>query len=77
VRGIAGLFLVVGGGISVLVILYQYFSLNQEFNQSIGGMVAQKLFSYSFGAHGALLGSVVVAGGGLIDVVMGKKPPAG
>jgi hypothetical protein len=76
-KRIAGLLLIVGGGISVLVILYQYFSLNQQFNQSIGGMTAQKLFSYSFGAHGSLLGSVVVAGGGLLDVVLGKKPISG
>lgn len=36
-------------------------------------MMARKMFSYSFGVHGSLLGSVVVAGGGLIDLVYGTK----
>ncbi len=73
-KNIAAILLLAGGGISALVILYQYFNLNQQFNQNIMGMIAQKMFSYSFGAHASLFGSVVVAGGGLIDLVTGKKP---
>jgi hypothetical protein len=73
-KSIAGLFLIAAGGISVLVILYQYFNLNQQFNQNVLGMIAQKMFSYSFGAHASLVGSLVVVGGGLLDLIMGKKP---
>jgi hypothetical protein len=73
-KSIASMVLIVGGGISSLVILYQYFNLNQQFNESVVGMMAQKVFSYSFGAHASLLGSVIVTGGGLIDLVYGNKP---
>jgi len=74
-KTIASVLLVAAGGLSMLVILYQYFTLNAELNQNILGMIVQKTFSYSFGAHGSLLGSVVVAGGGLIDLAIGKRPP--
>ena len=74
-KGIAALLLLAAGGISVLVILYQYFNLNQQFNQNVMGMIAQKMFSYSFGAHASLFGSVVVAGGGLLDLVTRSKKP--
>ncbi|HEY5883570.1 MAG TPA: hypothetical protein VIT88_02740 [Pyrinomonadaceae bacterium] len=73
-KRIASVLLITAGGISVLVILYQYFNLNAELNSNVLGFVAQKMFSYSFGAHGSLLGSVVVAGGGLIDLATRKKP---
>jgi hypothetical protein len=73
-KSIAGLLLIAAGGISTLVILYQYFNLNQQFNQNVLGMIAQKMFSYSFGAHGSLVGSLVVVGGGLLDLILGKKP---
>lgn len=73
-RGIASVLLIAAGAVSAITILYQYFNLNQQFNQSIVGMMAQKVFSYSFGAHGSLLGSIAVAGGGLIDLMTGKKP---
>jgi len=77
-KSIAGLLLIAASGISTLVILYQYFNLNQQFNQNVLGMIAQKMFSYSFGAHGTLVGSLVVAGGGLLDLILGKKPtPSG
>lgn len=77
-KSIAGLLLIAAGGISTLVMLYQYFNLNQQFNQNVFGMIAQKMFSYSFGAHGSLVGSLVVAGGGLLDLILGKKPtPSG
>ena len=77
-KSITGLLLIAAGGISTLVILYQYFNLNQQFNQNVLGMIAQKMFSYSFGAHGSLVGSLVVAGGGLLDLILGKKPtPSG
>lgn len=55
--------------------MYQYFDLNQELNQNVLGMVARKMFSYSFGAHGSLFGSVVVAGSGLVDLVAGIGKP--
>ncbi len=74
-KSVAAILLLAAGGLSALVILYQYFNLNQQFNQNIMGMIAQKMFSYSFGAHGSLLGSVVVAGGGLLDLVRGNKKP--
>lgn len=73
-KSIAGFLLIVAGGVSTLVILYHYFSLNQQFNQNILGMVAQKMVTYSFGAHGSLVGSLVVVGGGLFDLLLGKKP---
>lgn len=66
-KTIAGL-LLVAGGISALVILYQYFNLNQQFNQDALGMIAQRMFAYSFGAHASLVGSVFVAGAGLLDL---------
>lgn len=72
-KAIAGLLLVTGGA-SALVILYQYFNLNQQLNQDAVGMLAQNMFRYSFGAHASLFGSVVVAGGGLIDLARSPKP---
>jgi hypothetical protein len=74
-KNIAAILILVAGGISALVILYQYFNLNQQFNQNVMGMIAQKMFSYSFGAHASLFGSVMVAGGGLLDLVKGNKKP--
>jgi len=71
-KTIAGL-LLIAGGISALIILYQYFNLNQQFNQDPLGMIAQNMFSYSFGAHASLFGSVLVAGGGLIDLARSPK----
>jgi hypothetical protein len=73
-KSIAGLLLIVAGGFSTLLILYQYFSLNQQFNQDVLGMIAQKMFSYSFGAHLSLLGSLVVAVGGLLDLIKKTMP---
>jgi hypothetical protein len=71
-KTIAGL-LLVAGGVSALIILYHYFNLNQEFNQDALGMIAQRMFSYSFGAHASLFGSVLVAGGGLLDLARSPK----
>lgn len=77
-KTIASVLLIAAGGISVLVILYQYFNLNAELNSNVLGFVAQKMFTYSFGAHGSLVGSLVVTGGGLLDLAIGKKPtPSG
>jgi hypothetical protein len=73
-KSIAGLLLIATGGFSTLLILYQYFSLNQQFNQDVLGMIAQNMFSYSVGAHLSLLGSLIVAGAGLLDLIIGKKP---
>ena len=67
-KSIASVLLIGAGGISALVILYQYFNLNQELNQNMFGMITQKVFSYSFGSHASLVGSVIAAGGGLIDL---------
>lgn len=75
-RSIAAILFLAAGGISALVILYQYFNLNQQFNQNVMGMIAQKMFSYSFGAHASLFGSVIVAGSGLLDLVRGNKRPS-
>ncbi len=74
-KKIAAILVFGAGGLSVLVILYQYFSLNQELNQNMLGMIMQKTFSYAIGAHGSLLGSAAVATGGLIDLAMKRKPP--
>lgn len=71
-KTIAGL-LLVAGGVSALIILYQYFNLNQELNNNPIGMIAQNMFTYSFGAHASLFGSVVVAGGGLFDLARSPK----
>ena len=71
-KTIAGL-LLIAGGVSALIILYQYFNLNQQFNKDPFGMIAQNLFSYSFGAHVSLFGSVLVAGGGLIDLARSPR----
>jgi ABC-type transport system involved in cytochrome c biogenesis permease subunit len=72
-RSIAGVLLIVAGGISAVVILYQYLNLNHELNQNPVGLFAQNLFSYSFGAHGALVGSGGVAVGGVIDLMTAPK----
>ena len=72
-KTIAGL-LLVAGGVSALIILYQYFNLNHELNRDAFGMIAQQVFSYSFGAHASLFGSVLVAGGGLLDLARSPKP---
>src|SRR6266852_3975454 len=72
-KNVASVLLIAAGGVSTLVILYQYFNLNQQFNESIVGMMAQKVFSYSFGAHASLWRSLIVTGGGLIDLVYGGK----
>jgi len=69
----AAVLLISAGGFSSLVILYQYFNLNAELNQNVLGMITQKMFGYSFGAHGSLLGCAVVAGGGLLDLIAGRK----
>lgn len=61
--------LVAAGCLSVAIILYQYFNLNQELNQNVLGMITQKIFSYTFGAHASLGGSFVVAGSGLLDLL--------
>jgi hypothetical protein len=74
-KRVASVLLITAGGISVLVILYQYFTLNAEMNSNVLGFVAQKMFSYSFGAHASLFGSGVVAGGGLLDLVTRSKKP--
>jgi hypothetical protein len=66
-------FLLITGLVSAAIILYQYLTLNQELNQNVLGMITQKVFSYTFGAHGALFGSVVVAGSGLMDMFGTKK----
>jgi hypothetical protein len=72
-KSLAGTILIVAGGISALIILYQYFTLNQELNRDVLGMITQRMFSYTFGAHASLLGSVLVVGGGLIDFVFGPR----
>ena len=64
--------LLAAGGVSALIILYHYFNLNQQFNRDPLGMIAQQMFSYSFGAHASLFGSVMVAGSGLLDLA---RPP--
>jgi len=74
-KNMAAILILVAGGISTLVILYHYFNLNQQFNQNVMGMIAQKMFTYSFGAHASLFGSFVVAGSGLLDLVRGKTKP--
>jgi hypothetical protein len=71
-KNIAAL-LLVAGGISALIILYHYFNLSQQFNRDPLGMFAQNMFSYSFGAHASLFGSVLVAGGGLLDLARSPK----
>lgn len=68
-KGLAAALLIGAGGISALIILYQYFSLNQQLNQDVFGMITQKMFSYSFGAHASLVGSLIVVGGGFFDLI--------
>ena len=65
--------LLLAGGVSALIILYQYFNLNQQLNRDVFGMIAQKVFNYSFGAHASLVGSLLVAGGGLLDLARSPK----
>jgi len=69
----AGSLLIAAGGLSTLIILYQYLTLNQQLNQDVLGMITQRMFSYSFGAHASLLGSAGVAGGGLLDFLASKN----
>lgn len=70
----SSLILIAAGGIGTVVLLYQYFNLDAQFNQSLLGLVAQKIFSYSFGAGASLFGSLVVVAGGLIDLLFNRKP---
>lgn len=72
-RTVASVLLIGAGAISALIIIYQYLTLNQELNQNILGMITQKMFTYSFGAHGSLIGSAIVSVGGLLDLMTGKK----
>ena len=72
-RGVAAFLLIAAGGISALVIVYQYLNLNHQLNQDPLGMFAQNMFSYSLGAHGALVGSAAVAVGGVIDLMTAPK----
>jgi len=73
-RGKAALFLIAAGGVSALIIVYQYLNLNQQLNQNVLGMITQSMFSYTFGAHGSLLGSAAVSAGGVIDLMTATKP---
>lgn len=73
-RTVAAVLLIGAGAISALIIIYQYLSLNQELNKDVLGMLTQNMFTYAFGAHGSLVGSAIVAGSGLLDLVTGKKP---
>jgi hypothetical protein len=75
-RGRAAFLLIAAGGVSAVVILYQYLNLNHQLNQDPVGLFAQNLFSYSFGAHGSLVGSGGVAVGGVIDLMASKTIPA-
>ena len=72
-RSTVAFILIAAGGISALVIVYQYLNLNQQLNQNPLGMFAQNIFSYSFGAHGALVGSAGVVLGGVIDLMTSSK----
>jgi hypothetical protein len=74
-KSAAAVLLIGAGAISALIIIYQYLSLNQELNQNILGMITQKMFTYSFGAHGSLVGSAIVAVGGVFDLMTGRKSP--
>jgi hypothetical protein len=65
---ISPLVLIAVGGLSVAILLYQYINLNAQFNQNVFGLVAQNVFSYSFGAGASLFGSLIVAAGGLLDL---------
>ncbi|HJP93396.1 MAG TPA: hypothetical protein VJ875_15670 [Pyrinomonadaceae bacterium] len=73
-KGVAAVFFIGAGAISGLIIIYQYLNLNQELNQNILGMITQKMFTYSFGAHGSLIGSAIVSVGGVLDLMTVKKP---
>lgn len=72
-KTVAAVLLIGAGAISSLVITYQYLNVNHELNQNILGMITQRMFSYSFGAHGSLVGSAIVSAGGLLDLMTGKK----
>lgn len=73
VKTVVAVLLIGAGAISALVITYQYLNVNHALNQNILGMITQKVFSYSFGAQGSLVGSAIVAAGGLLDLMTGKK----
>lgn len=72
-RSMAAFLLIAAGGLSALVIVYQYLNLNHQLNQDPLGMFAQNIFSYSFGAHGALVGSAGVVVGGVIELMTTPK----
>ncbi len=72
-KSAVSLILTGAGALCALIILYQYFNLNHELNQNVFGMITQRMFSYSFGAHASLLGSIAVAGGGLLDLATTGK----
>lgn len=67
------LLLIGAGAVSALIIIYQYLNLNQQLNQNFLGMITQTMFTYSFGAHGSLIGSAIVSVGGVLDLMTGKK----
>jgi hypothetical protein len=73
-KTVAAVLLIAAGGISALILILQYLSVNQELNKDVLGMFTQNMFTYGVGAHGSLVGSALVAGGGLLDLVTGKKP---
>jgi hypothetical protein len=74
--GGAPFILIAAGALSVLILLYQYFSLDSQVNESPLSMIAGSLIAYKFGAFAAFVGSVGVSAGGVLDLLRGKEAPA-
>ena len=69
----AAVLLIGAGAISALIIIYQYLNLNQDLNQNFVGMITQRMFTYTLGAHGSLIGSAIVSIGGIVDLMTPRK----
>ncbi|MCI0391167.1 MAG: hypothetical protein MOB07_20680 [Acidobacteria bacterium] len=60
--------LIAAGGLSLLVLVYQYINLNSQFNRNWLGAIAQTMVSYVFGWMLTLLGNAVVLAAGIMEL---------
>jgi pSer/pThr/pTyr-binding forkhead associated (FHA) protein len=67
--------LIIGGVLSALLMMYQYFDLNAQFNQNILGALAQTLVSHTFGWGASLAGGLAMLGCGLLDLRDRRSKP--
>ncbi|MEP7340926.1 MAG: hypothetical protein ABI977_24555 [Acidobacteriota bacterium] len=68
------LLLVAVGGLSLLVLGYQYFDLNGQFNRNWVGALAQALVTHVFGWMATLIGSGAVLAAGVMELRTETSP---